>query len=112
MSHAPRDERVRARAALTVTGGFLAPTEEEGAGGFTHTFNPAIGCAYARGLCGSFCYAREFALRSLGPGAWGERVAWKENAPELLARELARAARRPADHRHHLARIRVFSSSK
>jgi DNA repair photolyase len=36
---------------LTPTGGFLAS-------GYTHTINPYSGCAYARALCGSFCYAQ------------------------------------------------------
>ena len=104
MSPALAVERVRARSALTPTGGYLA-------GSYTHTFNPAYGCAYAAGTCGSFCYARGFAERRLGAGAWGRRVQWKANAPELLARELARAARRDPAHRHHLARLSVFSSS-
>jgi DNA repair photolyase len=36
---------------LTPTGGFLAS-------GYTHTINPYSGCAYARALCGTFCYTQ------------------------------------------------------
>ena len=99
-----REERARARTVLTPTGGY-----REGAD--AHTFNPAIGCGFAAAACGEFCYARGFAERQLGRGSWGERVAWKEQAPELLARELARASRRDATHPFHLDRLRVFSSS-
>lgn len=100
----PREEAAPARTVLTPTGGYLA-------GGYTHTFNPAVGCAWASGACGSFCYARGFAERSLGRGAWGTRVVWKENAPERLAAELGRASRRDRGHRHHLSRLRVFSAA-
>jgi DNA repair photolyase len=106
---AVRYEHVDARGALNPTGGFLGGTPD--APGYTHSFNPATGCAFAPGLCGGFCYAREFAERRLGAGAWGSRVLVKRNAPELLARELARAARRDPAHRHHVARLSVFSAS-
>jgi DNA repair photolyase len=36
---------------LTPTGGFLAI-------GYTHTLNPYVGCAFAKALCGTFCYAQ------------------------------------------------------
>jgi DNA repair photolyase len=88
---------VEARQALTKTGGFLQ--------GFTHTFNPAVGCLFGRGLCGQFCYAREaMAHRFAGRGAWGEYLQIKHNAPRLLRRELARAAARGTE-------LRVFSAS-
>lgn len=99
-----------ARSILTPTGGYL-DGEPEGEGGFTHTYNPAVGCAFAPGFCGAFCYAREFAERRLGAGAWGREMLVKENAPALLERELERAARRPPGHRHHVARLCVFGSS-
>ena len=35
---------------LTATGGYL--------GGFTHTINASLGCAYAHALCGVYCYAQ------------------------------------------------------
>ena len=101
-------ETLRARTALTPTGGFL--TAGDGPG-YTHTFNPAVGCAFAPGACGAFCYAREFAERLGGKGTWGERVLVKTNAPELIEKELERAVRRAPDHRHHVRKLRVFSSS-
>ena len=102
-------DTIRARTALTPTGGFLAGRDDEP--GYTHTFNPAVGCAFAPGACGLFCYAREFAERLGGSGTWGQRVLVKENAAELIDRELERASRRDPAHRHHVARLRVFSSS-
>lgn len=98
-------ERV-ARSALTRTGGFLG-----GRDGFTHTFNPAVGCAYSRGLCGVFCYAAVFAEQLGGPGTWGRVLARKSGLEELLARELRAAGARPPDHPLHVARLRVFASS-
>ncbi len=101
---------INARSALNPTGGFLA-----GAGGtepgYTHSFNPAIGCAFARGLCGAYCYARGFAERLGGAGIWKNFVLVKENAPELVQAELERAARRAPDHPHHVTRLRIFSPS-
>lgn len=97
-----------AKSALNETGGFLAGGDGPG---YTHSFNPAVGCAFAGGLCGSFCYARGFAERLAGPGTWGRLVLVKQNAPELLRAELERAARRAPEHRHHIARLRVFSPS-
>jgi DNA repair photolyase len=102
-------EEVRARRVLTPTSGFLGAQDDHP--GYTHSFNPAIGCAYSRGFCGVFCYAREFAERLGGRGTWGARVLLKVNAAELLERELARAAARPLEHPHHVSRLRVFSAS-
>jgi len=100
--------RVAAQSILTPTGGFL----QDGSGaGYTHTLNPATGCIFARGFCGSFCYARVFAERRFGRGAFGRTLVVKENAARLLERELARAAARPVDHPHHLSRLRIFAAS-
>ncbi len=98
---------IDARTVLTPTGGFLGGDER----GYTHSFNPAIGCSFAAGFCGAYCYARGFAERIGGSGTWGERVLVKQNAAEVLERELARAARRPREHRHHISKLRVFSAS-
>ena len=95
---------IQVKSALNETGGFLG-------GGYTHSFNPAVGCPFAPGFCGAFCYARDFAERLGGPGTWGARVLLKANAPEMLERELLRAERRSLDHRHHLSKLRVFSAS-
>ena len=43
---------IRAKSALNQTSGFLAGGDE---GGYTHSFNPAVGCPFARGFCGAFC---------------------------------------------------------
>ena len=76
---------LQVRTALNATGGFL---QDASGGGYTHTFNPAVGCAYAGGFCGAFCYARGFAERLAGAGTWGRDLLVKENAPEILEREL------------------------
>lgn len=102
-----RFEPTTARTALTPARGYLSGTGS----GFTHSFNPAIGCAYAAGGCGAYCYARGFAERLGGRGTWGARVLLKENAPQLLERELTVAASRPADHPAHISRLSVFSAS-
>jgi DNA repair photolyase len=99
---------ISAQSALTPTGGFLAEGPE---GGFTHSFNPAIGCGFARGLCGDYCYARGFAERLGGRGTWGERLLVKTNAAEVLQDELERASARPSDHPLHVRRLRIFSAS-
>ena len=97
-----------AQSALNPTGGFLGGA---GGPGYTHTFNPAIGCAFAAGFCGRYCYARGFAERQVGAGTWGRVVYLKSNAPALVRAELERAARRDPAHRHHVAALRVFSAS-
>ena len=97
---------IETRSILTPTGGFLA-------GGYTHTLNPAFGCAYGRGFCGQFCYARAgMAHRFHADGReWGEYLAVKSNAAELLRAELDRAAARPSTHKHHIERLSIFASS-
>jgi DNA repair photolyase len=102
-----RIEQIDAKGALNRTGGFLA----SGSDGFTHSFNPAIGCPYARGACGAFCYARPFAEHLGGAGTWGSRVLIKRNAAQLLERDLARATRRDPEHPLHVSRLAVFSAS-
>ncbi|MFN0136585.1 MAG: hypothetical protein ACKVS9_10775 [Phycisphaerae bacterium] len=98
--------QIETRSILTPTGGFLA-------GGYTHSLNPAFGCAYGKGFCGQFCYARAgMAHRFHADGReWGDYLAVKSNAATLLARELERAAARPAAHKHHVSRLSIFASS-
>ena len=48
---------------LTPTGGFLAA-------GYTHTINVYQGCAFARSLCGTYCYAQHNRWITKGR-AWG-----------------------------------------
>ncbi len=98
-----------AHSILTPTGGFLGGW----ARGYTHSLNPAIGCPFGRGFCGQFCYARLGMAHAFhGEGRlWGEYVLIKQQAAELLERELRRAARRHPRHRHHVARLCIFASS-
>jgi DNA repair photolyase len=101
-------ESIEAKGVLTPTGGFL----RSGNVGFTHSFSPAIGCALGKTACGAFCYAQFLQSHRIhGRGGWGDYLLVKANAAAALRAELERAARRPADHRHHLSRIRVFSAS-
>lgn len=115
--------RYDARSILTPTGGFLRARPAGGrespgcstvihSTGYTHTLNPAIGCPYAAGLCGMYCYAQWFATTLLGSAeAWGQKVRVKRNAAALLERELQRACRRDPGHPHHIERLAIFASS-
>lgn len=67
-------EYIDARSILNRATGFID--------GFNYTLNPASGCVYA---CG-YCYAANFATRPNAQQTWGEWVAVKDNAIELLAR--------------------------
>jgi DNA repair photolyase len=75
-------EREPVRGILSRTTGFIA------AAGFTHSLNPARNCTYG---C-TYCYVptmRVYAgLRKEDWEAWGKHTAFKENAPELLAKQL------------------------
>ena len=106
-------EFVQARSILTPTGGFLKPSAPDADDGYTHTLNPAIGCPFGRGFCGQFCYARAGMAHRFRAARqkWGEYLVVKQNAAELLRRELDAAGRRPDDHPHHLRRLRIFASS-
>lgn len=106
-------EQLTTRSILTPTGGFLKPSAPGGEDGFTHTLNPAVGCPFGRGFCGQFCYARNGMAARMrgGDRAWGDYVGVKANAAELLEQELHRAGARPATHRHHIRRMRIFASS-
>ncbi len=82
--------------------GFLA----EGSYPFTHTLSWAAGCGFGNIYCGQYCYAQKLPnwLYNRQEGEdWGDAVIIKENAPELLATELAKSADRSA--------MRVFMSS-
>jgi DNA repair photolyase len=100
------DDRERS-SALTPTGGFLA--------GYTHTLNPAVGCVLGRSFCGRYCYARDETPARVVEGAtglaWGEFLISKNRLDQALAADLEKAARRSADHPHHVARLRVFLAS-
>ncbi len=73
--------------------GFLTAGERP----YSHSLSWAAGCGYGKLYCGAFCYAQtlpnwHFARR---PGeGWGEALIVKENAPELLEAQLARARNR------------------
>ncbi|QPC83488.1 radical SAM protein [Phototrophicus methaneseepsis] len=83
-------------------GGFLT----EGPYPYTHTLSWAVGCGFGSIYCGQYCYASAFPnwLYNKQPGEqWGDAVILKENAPELLDAELAKAK-----NRHEM---RIFMSS-
>lgn len=92
---------VTSRSILTPASGFLG-------GGFTHTLNPYSGCAFgqttADGQGCPFCYVRRSPAGLFGPAPWGEWVSVKQNAPELLQKELRSLRRRGKP-------IRIFMSS-
>jgi DNA repair photolyase len=71
--------RKQSKSILTKASGFLE--------GYSHTLNPYTGCAFA---C-SYCYVRQMPVALFRSEAWGSWVDVKENAPALLAKELARA---------------------
>lgn len=73
---------------------------------FTHSLSWAVGCGFGNTYCGDYCYAQtlpNWLYNRGGDEAWGEAVVLKENAPALLASELAKARNR--------AQMRIFMSS-
>lgn len=84
---------------LTPTGGFLAT-------GYTHTLNPYVGCAFARALCGAFCYAQFQAWVTKGR-PWGLYGA-KRNCVDAYRVEYDRLKRPRRGDPHPL---RLFMSS-
>lgn len=95
--------RIEAKRILTKQkGGFLTG----GPYPFTHTLSWAAGCGFGKTYCGKYCYAQMFPnwLYNRRPHeAWGDAVIIKENAPQLLDDELAKAKNRQ--------RMRIFMSS-
>lgn len=82
--------------------GFLT----EGPYPYTHTLSWAVGCGFGNIYCGQYCYAAAFPnwlYNRQADEQWGDAVILKENAPELLAKELAKAEDRTA--------LRIFMSS-
>ncbi|MCY3797105.1 MAG: radical SAM protein [Chloroflexi bacterium] len=81
--------------------GFLTSGERP----YTHSLSWATGCGYGKLYCGAFCYAQMLPNWHFGRRegeAWGEALIVKENAPELLEKQLARARNRRA--------MRIFMS--
>ena len=81
--------------------GFLSAGERP----FTHSLSWAAGCGFGKLYCGAYCYAQMLPNWYYGRRegeAWGEAVIIKENAPELLEAQLARARNR--------RRMRIFMS--
>jgi DNA repair photolyase len=76
---------IPATRALTSTGGFL--------GGFTHSLNPYVGCAFGDSGGCPFCYVRALPVARPERGPWGSWVIAKSNLVELLDRELSALAR-------------------
>ena len=82
--------------------GFLT----EGPYPFTHSLSWAVGCGFGGLYCGDYCYAQAFPnwLYNKAPDeGWGDAVILKENAPQLLAAELAKAKQRDT--------MRIFMST-
>jgi len=71
--------RKQAKQILNQAGGYLS--------GYSHTLNPYGGCAFA---C-KYCYVREMPIALFNKQPWGQWVDVKENAAELLHRELTKA---------------------
>lgn len=73
---------------------------------FTHTLSWAIGCGFGGIYCGKYCYAQKlpnwYYSRQDGED-WGDAIVIKENAPELLAKQLKNARTRSS--------MRIFMSS-
>ncbi len=73
--------------------GFLTAGERP----YTHSLSWSIGCGFGSIYCGAYCYAQKLPnwlySRREGEG-WGEALIIKENAPELLEAQLARARNR------------------
>ncbi len=82
--------------------GFLT----EGEYPFTHTLSWAIGCGFGSIYCGKYCYAQKlpnwYYSRQDGE-AWGDALVVKENAADLLHKQLSNARTRQS--------IRIFMSS-
>jgi DNA repair photolyase len=81
--------------------------------GFTHSINPAIGCLFGQGACGTFCYAKALnshLMRGKHLGGWGEYLIVKENAVELLRQELERASRRNREDPRYIEKLAIFAS--
>ncbi len=83
-------------------GGFLT----EGEYPFTHTLSWAIGCGFGSIYCGKYCYAQKipnwYYSREEGE-EWGDALIIKENAPDLLQKQLSNARTRQS--------MRIFMSS-
>lgn len=86
---------VKAKSILTPQmRGFLTSGERP----YTHSLSWATGCGYGKLYCGAYCYAQMLPNWHFGRRegeAWGDSLIIKENAPELLSTQLARARNRP-----------------
>ena len=70
--------------------GFLTAGEHP----YTHSLSWATGCGFGKLYCGAYCYAQMLPNWHFGRRegeAWGDSLIVKENAPELLEAQLARA---------------------
>jgi DNA repair photolyase len=90
------------------TSGFLMDGEFP----FTHSLSPYTGCAFGNTTCGLYCYAAHlpswtYRNPTMRQYKWGEAVAVKTNAAELLALELKKLT--PS--RRQLLRIFMSSST-
>jgi DNA repair photolyase len=74
---------------------------------FTHTLSPYTGCGFGNTACGQYCYAQFMPnWTHFSEGAeWGELIAVKENAPELLDETLRKMKQAERTH------LRIFMAS-
>ncbi|KMM39547.1 SPL family radical SAM protein [Guptibacillus hwajinpoensis] len=79
------------RSILTKGSGFLH--------GYSHTLNPYAGCAFG---C-SYCYVRRMPIALFREEDWGEWVDIKENAVELVKKEIPKARKK--------GKVSIFMSS-
>jgi len=88
-------ERVESRSVLTDASGYL--------GGYTHSLNPYMGCAWGENGCGVYCYVAESPIGVHAGAPWGRWVKAKSNAADALRRDLGRVP--------DPAALKVFMSS-
>lgn len=84
-------------------------TPQKGTGfldSYSFTLNPYAGCTFGSAGGCPFCYVRELPVARFAGAPWGEWVDIKENAPDLLEKELS-----ALDRRGSLAAQKIFMSS-
>jgi DNA repair photolyase len=88
-------ELAQSRSVLTKANGYL--------GGFTHSLNPYMGCAWGQNGCGVYCYVAESPIGIHAAKPWGQWVKAKVNGADALRRDFGREA--------DPAAVRVFMGS-
>ena len=98
-------EHVESRSLLTKANGYL--------GGFTHSLNPYMGCAWGENGCGVYCYVADSPIGIHAGRTWGQWVKAKSNAAEANSGRLLRSppGYTMADHVGDVARTVLFLAS-